>query len=632
MFAKIVPLRRLPRSLSICDYHVPRELEPSLAVGQIVSIPFGKSNIFGLVLSLHEKSLYDKKIKDILSLVSPIPFLQKDILQFFEQTSLIYNIPFGSLLQSCLLPLQKRKLQTISLVPFSSRAPSTKNLKPKFVQYLNEQEHANILISSHQPQTLILAPEIHFVKKIASTLEKNTRTAIWHSELSPKKQFETWLKIRNGEVDVIIGTRSALFLSFYHLQTIVIDAEEEKNHKNEESAPRIHVKDIAEPLSRIYGAELILTSSHPTSDTYYHLYQKDYTLDDHTIESHKTVGVIKQIPKDQPTFIDLNSEKIGHKNDYFISDRVQKAIEQTDKDVFLFLNRRGNATSLFCKDCGYRDACPTCQNPRVYHADEKKLHCHYCKSTAPIPLFCPKCGKSILMFAGYGTKQIEQTLNHFQNQTNATIIRLDSDEDKISMIEKLKEKRKKIIIGTEIAFQYLDWSTLGVCVCINLDTMLCAPEYLSEERLWHLIQKIQYERINESQFFIQTHSPTHSFWKTLIDPDVFYRNDLKKRKSFSYPPYSYMVKYFSGSENKLEAKQEAEKTKRSLENILTKRPNTGIVYDPIELHPHYFRKKYWYGIILLLEANNWEKTLAELSQTLSEDWKVDPRPNSILST
>ncbi len=631
MYARIVPIKRLPKNLSICDYHVPEQLEPSLQVGHLVSIPFRKSNLFGLVLSLEEKSLYGQKIKDILSVVSPVPFLQKDILTFLEQTSLAYNIPFGSLLESCLLPLQKRKLQTLSLLPFPSLVPSTKNFKPKFVQYLNEQEHTDILISYHQPQTLIIAAEIHLLQKIAKTLGDNTRTAIWHSELSPKKQFDTWLKIRNGEVDIIVGTRSALFLSFYQLQTIVIDAEEEKNHKNEESAPRIQVKDIAEHLCQLHGAELILTSSHPTSDTYYHLYQNNYTLGEQTIESHKTIGVIRQIPKGQPSFIDLNSEKIGHKNDYFVSDSVQKAIEQTDKDVFLFLNRRGNATSIFCKDCGYRDACPTCQNPRVYHADKKQLHCHYCKTSATIPLFCPKCGKSILMFAGYGTKQIEQILNHFQNKTNATIVRLDSDEEKESMINKLRETGKKIIIGTELAFQYLDWSNIGVCVCINLDSMLSAPEYMSEERLWHLIQKIQYERRDESKFFIQTHSPTHTFWKTLIDPDVFYRNDLKKRKIFSYPPYSYMVKYLLGGVNKTEAQQEAQKNKILIEKILTNTQNKGIVYDPIELQPNYFRKKYWYGIILLLEPNNWMEILKEINKNLGESWKVDPRPNSIFS-
>ncbi len=629
MFAKIAPLKRLPKSLSVCDYSVPQILETEVEVGQLVIIPFRKSKIFGLVLSLSNNSEYADKTKPIESMLEKIPFLRNSEIQMLETLSSVYNISLGSLIESSLPPLQKRKLKTISLIrPKTTKIE--KNILPQFFQYLDEKKHQEILQQFQQKQTLILVSEIQKAKTLAEYFrEKNI--AIWHSELTVKEQFELWFKIHNGEVDIIIGTRSSVFLPFFDLKNIIIDAEEERDHKHSDGSPRFSVKDIVPLLAQIHNAQIILTSSNPSSEIYYGLYNREYTIHEKIINSNKTLGIIEAIPKDAPTLIDLKTEQQGHKEDYFLSNNIQEKIAHAEKDVFLFLNRRGSATSIFCKACGYKDICSGCQNMRVYHDTDKMLYCHYCKTKSPIPLMCPKCGIELLQLRGYGTEQIAKTLEKITGTNKAKIIRMDSDIEEKLRPEILKQAGKKIIIGTDLSFQYLNWKDIELCVCINLDQMLATPEYNGEERLWHFIQKIQYEREASSEFFIQTYNPDHSFWKSLSNPDLFYRNDLKRRKAFGYPPYAYLIKYFYGGNTLDEAKKQAEKIKKQLEETLTKEPKKARIYDPIALHPQFYRKKYWYGIIVLLEPNNWMEEIAKVNKRLDENWKIDPRPNNILA-
>ncbi len=631
MYARIAPLKRLPKHFSICDYLVPEELIEKIQVGQIVVIPFRKSKLFGLILSLETDSQYAEKVKALESIVNDIPFLRNDEVKLFEKLALLYHDSLGSLLESALPPLQKRKISQLTLLPQTKNLPRAKESTIQFHQYLTEKDQREFLQSFSQTQTLIIVPEIHRITKIQNIfLDKNV--VLWNSELSVKEKFSNWSKIRNAEADIIIGTRSSIFLTFFDLKNIVIIDEEHKDHKQEEGTPRFSVKDIALELAKIHGAHITLISSHPSSESYYHLYEHKYQMNNKSIASHKTLGIIELPKQDAPIFIDLKSEVHGHKSDYFISSRVQEEIQNTPHDVFLFLNRRGSATSIYCQGCGYKDSCPLCHNPRVYHENEKSLRCHYCKTREAIPLSCPKCQANILQLRGYGTQEIESTLQRLQNNNNAKIIRMDSDILEKLRPELLKETGKKIIIGTEMALQYIDWEKIGLVVCINLDRMLTTPEYTGEERLWHLVQNLQYSRPETSKLYIQTHNPEHMFWKMLNDPDLFYRTDLKRRKAFSYPPYSYILKYIYGGQSSAEAQKQAQLMKEKICAILTKIEKTAKIYDPIELQPHFYRKQYWYGIIVLLKPETWMEKASEINALLDEKWKVDPGPNSILNS
>ncbi len=209
---------------------------------------------------------------------------------------------------------------------------------------------------------------------------------------------------------------------------------------------------------------------------------------------------------------------------------------------------------------------------------------------------------------------------------------MDSDVLEKLRPELLKEPGKKIIIGTEMALQYIDWEHIGLVVCINLDRMLTTPEYNGEERLWHLIQNLQYSRPDDSKLYIQTHNPEQVFWKMLNDPDLFYRTDLKRRKAFSYPPYSSILKYIYGGQSPAEAQKQAQLMKEKICDTLTKSEKTAKIYDPLELQPNFYRKQYWYAIIVLLRPESFMERACEINALLDEKWKVDPGPNSILNS
>lgn len=631
MFARIAPLKRLPKSLEICDYKIPEEIKTSIEVGQIVTIPFRKSKVFGLVLSLETSSVFAEKAKEIENIIHPIPFLSKNEIKMLIEIAVLYNVALGPTLEMSLPPLQKRKIKSIELFPFAKENIS-ENKKVIFKGYCDNDEQKILLQSFSTHQTLIVVPEIHLIQNIFENLTESQQQncTIWHSELSEKEKFSRWQKIRNGQIDIVIGTRSSIFLPFFHLSQIVIESEEERGHKHEEGSPRFHVKDIALLKAPLSNAKITLMSSHPSSESYHNIYKKIYSFKEGENITEKDIGIIPIPKKESPSLIDLKTEIIGHKADYFLSTKVQEEIAHSEGDVFLYLNRRGSASSISCFACGYKDSCPNCTLPRIYHENDKSLHCHYCKKKEPVPLLCPKCQTKILDLRGYGTEQIENTLRKLLD-LNTCIIRLDSDIPENERIELMKTEQKKIIIGTDIAFPFLNWKKITLTVCLNLDLFLTLPEFGSEEQLWHTIQKIQYNRTFTSQFFIQTKNPEHAFWKSLSSPDFFYRNDLKKRKDFSYPPYSYLVKYFYGNESKERAKKESDTTKIKIENILTKYQKKCIIYNPIELHPHYFRKQYWYGIILLLEPNSWRDMILEINKSLDENWKIDPRPNTLLS-
>jgi primosomal protein N' (replication factor Y) len=627
MYAKVAPLKRLPKHFEICDYAIPAELDEKIKIGQVVIIPFRKSKIFGLILSLESQSAYADKVKPIEACVSEIPFLSPETIGLFQDLASLYHEPLGSLFESALPPLQKRKIQTLNLLPLPQKTASEKKIQ--LCQYFTEKEHATLLSSFASSQTLIIVPEIHRTINIAKIFP-DKKISLWHSEMSPKQKFESWQKIRNGEVDIIIGTRNSIFLTFFGLKNIILIDEEQKDHKSEEANPRFHVKDIARAVANTCAAQIIFTSSHPSCETYAAVYKHEYGIVGKNIESNKTLGIIETPKKDSPIFIDLKTEIQGHRNDYFLSNRVQDEIALAEQDVFIFLNRRGSATSIYCQSCGYKDSCPNCHNMRVYHETDKQLRCHSCKTKQPIPLQCPKCQSDILQLRGYGTENLEKALQKISQNSKQQIIRMDSDVEEKLRAELFTQKGQKIIIGTELSFQYLNWSQIELLICINLDQMLNIPEYSAEEKLWHSIQYLQYVRPEQSKFYIQTYNPEHVFWKTLSDPDLFYRSDLQKRKSFHYPPYNYLVKYMYGGQSSNESKQKSTEVKEKMAQILTKMQKNSIIYDPIELHPHFYRKKYWYGIIVLLEPKTAFKTIEALNQVLDANWKVDPRPNSIL--
>lgn len=621
MIARVVPIRRLPKSLEIFDYKIPENLSKKIKPGQMVRTPFQKSKIFGLVFSIEDTSDAPiSKIKDIDSIVNKKEFLSKQRLSLFKKISDIYNISFPAFLKINLLPIQKRKLKKIELNKLSFKQKNKKLNNNNFKLYKNKQEHKNIL-SELKNKSLIIVPEQRFIQDIEPNL-KSDNVLVWHSNLSQKKQFSRWTKIRNNQYDLVIGTRSAVFLPFQQLNQILIDYEHDENHKHWDQSPRFHTHDIAEELKKLHGANLTFSSFSPSCKTYFGIYKNKLDCDKNLKEKISSLNTTTT-----PEIIKMKDERKAGNYDIF-SEKAQNLIKNTKKDTFILINRLGYATSIGCNDCGYTTECSKCNLPLVYHKKTKTLHCHYCKIQRPLPTTCPKCKTKVVELRGTGTEMLEQKAKELSENENKNVVRIDSN----SSNPKIDKNKSNIIIGTDMAFQFLDWKRLENVVFINIDQQLSLPEFKISENIWHKIQQVQYYKNTDCNFYIQTIKPKQTLIKSLAEPDRFYRMDLNSRKNLEYPPYVFLVRYFYGDKDYQKSRQEAERVQSKLSEKLTKAEKSNIIIsEPIEMHPKYYRNKFWHTFLVKIKKDNWKEKIVKINNNIPDKWKVDPNPISILS-
>lgn len=621
MIAEVAPLARLPRSLHFLDYTVPQNLEDSIQIGQLVTIPFRTSQTFGIVLSLKPGALTSDKplrLKEITHIVHQVPLLPGFLLPLHKKMADMYGVNMGVMLKTALLPLKKRKLQSLVVKPFPP--VHQKPVFPFFHSYKDTSEHRTVLEKLIKGTTLLLLPEVSFIEKIYSLLSPGfqEKTIIWSSDLSEKQQFENWLQIRNGEKKLIIGTRSAVFLPIPNLKNIIIDFEHHEGHKHFDQAPRFHVKDVAEMLAPQCGAKINYLSYSPSAVTYYHLHKGGIDSDKKELDI---------LCNENTHVVDLSAERRG-KNYTSFGFQVEEAILNSQNDIFLFLNRKGSATSVGCNDCGFVENCANCSLPFIYHEGDKQLHCHYCKIKKPLPLQCPRCNSVMLKLRGAGTENIETSIRKIlPSHHNFSIIRIEGENSP----KESTEEKPRLVVGTEAALPYIRWEKTDCVVFINIDSQLQVPEYTADEHVWQLIQTVHFNRNPNTQFFIQTSNPKHYIFRSLFEPDRFYRTTLNSRQKLGYPPYSHLLRYTFCHPFARIAEEEAKRVTNLLNDRLTKSGKTGILTGPYELQPKYYRGKYWYGIMIKFQGNNWQEDILAFNANIPAGWKIDINPLSLLN-
>ena len=527
-----------------------------------------------------------------------------------------YHTSPSVIARMCLPPLQKRKLPQATLAPFLT-PPSRRaaDRPPAFVLY-DKTSHAAEIARLTSGTTLILVPEASLIPEVQALLppdEGNTYMT-WHSQLSVKEQFERWLKVRNGEATVVVGTRSAIFLPFPELSAILIDYEHKENHKHWDQTPRFHIKDVAAEIGRLFGAVQYHLSYIPSSDTYYNIHKR---------------GIVgsTNIPKYVlPCIVDMREERRGGNYSLFAA-RVSAAIASAREDVFLFIQRRGFASSVGCRDCGYVARCATCTQAYTYHDADRTLRCHYCRSTLPLFATCPTCGSTLVTLHGAGTELAEKTVRSILEGKNThDVIRIDGEEPAAPPVE----GRPRFLIGTEMAFPIVRWAATETIIFIDIDKQLALPEFRSSEHVWQLIHEALFRKKKDAAFYVQTHAPDHIVLRSLREPDRFYRTDLQARKLVGLPPYSYIARYLVGHKSRERAKLSAETFFHKMSNILTNEAKPLTLEGPFETQPPFYRNVFWYTILAKFDPVGWPDDLAWLNHHVPPEWKVDPNPLSLL--
>ena len=395
-------------------------------------------------------------------------------------------------------------------------------------------------------QVLYLLPEIALTAQIIRRLQKNFggNIAIYHSKFNNQERVELWNKIRTGEIKIVLGARSSLFLPFKDLGLVIVDEEHDSSYKQQDPTPRYNARDAAIYYGSLFSAKILLGSATPSLETYFNTKQKKYGL----VELNERYGGVKM-----PAIEVINTTQVQQKGKVMLSPQLKDAIQKTvegDKQVILFQNRRGYNPYLICGTCGYLPQCTHCDVSLTMHKYTNKLHCHYCGSTYPKMPTCTACGSSNWLEKNFGTEKIEETLEAEFAKFKIARMDVDSVRGKTAhdtLIQQFEQHRIDILVGTQMVVKGLDFENVNLVGVLDADGLLSFQDFRANERAFQLMEQVSGRagRKNvQGKVLIQAINVKHPVLLLVQQHDYkqFYELEIEKRKEFFYPPYSRMIK------------------------------------------------------------------------------------------
>jgi len=408
-------------------------------------------------------------------------------------------------------------------------------------------------------QAIVLVPEIALTPQTVERFKARfgAEVAVLHSRLGKGERFDEWRKIRDGEVSVVVGARSAVFAPFANLGLIVIDEEHEASYKQTDN-PKYHARDVAIERARLEGAVVVLGSATPSVTTYYRAANGEFALLPLTRR-------IDDRPLPPVEIIDMREElKAGNKSPF--SRRLQAGIAEclaARQQAIIFLNRRGYSTFVLCRECGWVMRCPRCEVSLTYHAASGLLQCHYCDYSRQAPATCPRCASPYIRYFGIGTEKVEAELKKLFPAARVLRMDMDTTSRKGSHAEILTAFRNHeadILIGTQMIAKGLDFPRVTLVGVITADTALHLPDFTAGERTFQLLTQVAGRAGRGEaggQVVIQTYNPEHYSVAAARTHDyaAFYREEIANRSELSYPPFAYLasILVFSSAESKTAA-------------------------------------------------------------------------------
>ena len=443
-------------------------------------------------------------------------------------------------------------------------------------------------------QAIVLIPEISLTYQTVMRFYRRfgNRVGIMNSRLSAGERYEQSERAANGEIDIMIGPRSALFTPFPDLGLIIIDEEHEGAYKSE-TAPRYDAREVAKVRADMSRAAVVLGSATPSVESYYLAEQGEYkllTLTKRAKENSRLAGV---------HIVDLR-EELAEGNRSIFSRRLKGLIEDrlaNRQQVMLFMNRRGYAGFVSCRSCGKAMKCPHCDVSLTYHKNGR-LKCHYCGFERPLPDRCPSCGSPFIAPFGTGTQKLEEfTKREFPK---ARILRMDADTTAKKgaheeILTTFAEGGADILIGTQMIVKGHDIANVTLVGVMAADLSLYAPDYKSAERTFELLTQASGRAGRgelQGDVVIQTYAPDHYAVSSAAEQDYlqFYRQELLYRKMMGYPPLVRLLTIGLSSKREADVIRASEDMKRV---ILREYALDGLkVIGPVEDSPYKLNDNY----------------------------------------
>jgi primosomal protein N' (replication factor Y) len=396
-------------------------------------------------------------------------------------------------------------------------------------------------------QVLYMLPEIALTSQIIRRLQKHFGgyIGIYHSKFTQNERIEIWNKVKNGELKVVLGARSSIFLPYNNLGFIICDEEYDTSFKQQDPAPRYNGRDAAIYFASLFRANVLLGSATPSLESYHNATTGKYGL----AELMQRYGDVHLPPIEI-----IDTKKITQKDRSKVMlspplvEEIKKTVER-NKQVILFQNRRGYSPYQVCQVCGWIPQCKYCDVSLTYHKFSNKLICHYCGTTYPPITTCPACGNHNFAQRNFGTEKIEEQL--LEEFPSFKIARMDVDTVRGKnahdvLIQQFEQRRIDILVGTQMVVKGLDFDNVDLVGILDADGLLHFADFRVNERAFQLMEQVSGRagrRESTGKVMLQTMQPQHPLLQVIQrhDHKTMYDTEIENRKQFLYPPFTRLI-------------------------------------------------------------------------------------------
>ena len=487
---------------------------------------------------------------------------------------------------------------------------------------------------------IFLVPEIALTPQTVHRLNSRFpgRVAVLHSGLSLGEQFEQWWRTSDGEYDVVVGPRSALFAPIPDLGLVVIDEEHEWTYKQQDASPRYHAREVAIKLTQLSGAVLVMGSATPDVETYFRAKRGDYVL-------QNLPRRITSAPRSHSDGANLASvevcdmrRELKEGNRSIFSRGLDTAFRQcidSGEQAILFINRRGAATVVQCRDCGHTLSCRSCAVTLTYHATGGRLVCHQCNRCSSLPRGCPQCRSPRIRYLGLGTQRVMEELRKML--PDVTALRWDRDTARPpqaheQIMERFVQGEAQVLVGTQMVAKGLHLPNVSLVGVLLADIGMNLPDFRAGERVFQLLCQVAGRAgrgMIPGRVIVQTYSPENYAVKAAARQDysLLYDREIGFRRQHGNPPFNQLVHMSYLHTNGAACQREAQRMGKILRQTAYSAGITDVdVVGPAPAFPERVRGRYRWNLIL--RGRNLQ---AFLENTLTPPgWVIDVDPVSVL--
>ena len=472
---------------------------------------------------------------------------------------------------------------------------------------------------------IMLVPEISLTPQIVQRFVNRfgNNIAILHSGLSDSEKYDEYRKIKEGLVKIVIGARSAIFAPFDNIGAIIIDEEHTPTYKQDETSPRYDAKDVAIWRSKYHKCPLILGSATPSLESFARAGNHVFEL--LTLTRRPAGSILPEVH-----IVDMK-EEVKKGNFVFsklMTDKINEKLGKNEQ-IILLLNRRGYSSMITCSDCGYVEKCPKCDISLTYHKTSNTLRCHYCGFYKKKTDKCSSCGSSNIKDYGMGTQKLEEELK--QKFPSANIIRMDMDTTSKKgaheqIIKDFGRHKYDILVGTQMIAKGLDFPNVSLVGVLNADMSLTIPDFRSAERTFQLLSQVSGRAGRgdiQGEVIIQTYNNNHYSIVFAKNHDYlsFYKEEMKIRKSLSYPPYYYITLVNISCKDYELGFAHADKIGKYLRDNLEK---TTIILGPTMANMFKINNVFHYQCIIKYQRDN---KLSKVLKEIDDIYKIESKVN-----